>query len=83
MDFEAMQPKARSAKKRHVSGGNSQSSQTTEETSDLSATLSWIRKLLMENTVRHVSFNRITEEYCQLEKLQMMSVVAGTDQAYY
>ena len=36
----------------------------------------------MENTVRHVSFNHITEEYCQLERLQMMSVAADTDQAY-
>ena len=82
MDFEAMQPKARPAKKRRVSGGNSQSSQTTEETSDLSATLSQIRKLLMENTVRCVSFNHITEEYCQLERLQMMSVAADANQAY-
>ena len=36
----------------------------------------------MANTKDRIAFNRITKEFCQLEKLHFMEVVAVANQAY-
>ena len=75
-DFEVQQPK-RSAKKRRISGG-----QTIDEQADPVAALSHVRKWVMENIRDRIAFNWVTEEFCQMERLHMLEVVAVANKAY-
>ena len=76
-DFKVQQPKSRSAKKRRISGG-----QTTDEQADPVAAFSCARKGVMENIGDRIAFNQVAEEFCQMEKLHMLEVVAVADRAY-
>ena len=84
-DFKVQQPKSRSAKKRRISGGQSGSQsggQTIDEQADPVAALAYVRKWVMENIRNRIAFNQITEEFCQMERLHMLEVVAVADKAY-
>ena len=84
-DFKVQQPKSRSAKKRRISGGQSGSQsggQTIDEQADPVAALACVRKWVMENIRNRIAFNQITEEFCQIERLHMLEVVAVADKAY-
>ena len=76
-DFEVLQPQTRASKKRRLSGG-----QGTDEQPEPNAALGHIKSLMMANIRDRIAFNRITEEFCQLEKLHLMEVVAVADRAY-
>ena len=68
---------SRSAKKRRISG-----TQGREEQQEPNVALGCIKGLVMVNTKDRITFNQITEEYCQLEKLHLMEVAAVADKAY-
>ena len=76
-DFEVQQPRTRSSKRRRTSGGQNMDDQT-----EPNAALSHIRNLVMENIRDRVAFNWITKEFCQMEKLHMLEVVAVANTAY-
>ena len=76
-DCEVLQPQTRASKKRRLSGG-----QGADEQLELNAALGHIKGLVMANIRDRIAFNRITEEFCQLEKLHLMEVVAVADGAY-
>ena len=76
-DFEVQQPKSRSAKKRRISGG-----QTIDEQADPVAALSCVREWVMENIRDRNAFNWVTEEFCQMERLHMLEVVAVANSLY-
>ena len=76
-DFEVLQPQTRASKKRRLSGGRG-----ADEQLKLNAALGCIKSLVMANIRDRIAFNRITEEFCQLEKLHLMEVVTVADRAY-
>ena len=78
------QPKSKSAKKRRISGGQggSQSSQLIDEQADPATALAHVRKWVMENIGDRIAFNCIIEEFCQMERLHMLEVVAVANKAY-
>ena len=80
-DFEVQQPKSRSTKKRRIRGGQS-GGQTVDEQTDPGAALAHVKRWVMENIMDRVAFNWITEEFCQMERLHMLEVVAVADKAY-
>ena len=81
VDFEVQQPKSRSAKKRRVSGGPS-GGQTAVDQAGPAVALSCVQKYVMEYVRDRIAFNRISEEYCQTERLHMLEVAAMADKAY-
>ena len=84
-DFKVQQPKSKSVKKRRISGGQSGSqsgSQTIDEQADPVVALACVRKWVMENIRDRIAFNQITEEFCQMERLHMLEVMAMADKAY-
>ena len=76
-DFEVLQPQTRASKKRRLSDG-----QGTDEQLEPNAALGHIKSLVMVNIRDRIAFYRITEEFCQLEKLHLMEVVTVADRAY-
>ena len=76
-DFEVLQLQTKASKRRRVSGG-----QGTDEQLEPYAALGCIKSLVMANMKDRVAFNWITEEFCQMEKLHLMEVVAVADRAY-
>ena len=81
VDFEVQQPKLRSAKKRRISGGQG-GGQTTVDQAGPAVALSHVQKWVMDYVRDRIAFNRISEEYCQTERLHMLEVVAMADKAY-
>ena len=75
------QPKLRSAKKRRISGGQG-GVQTTVDQAGPAVALSHVQKWMMDYVGDRIAFNRISEEYCQTERLHMLEVVAMADKAY-
>ena len=53
-----------------------------DDQTEPNAALNHIRNLVMENIRDRVAFNQITEEFCQMEKLHMLEVMAVADRAY-
>ena len=80
-DFEVQQPRSRSTKKRRISGGQS-GGQTIDGQTDPGAVLAHIKRWVMENITDRVAFNWITEEFCQMERLHILEIVAVADKAY-
>ena len=76
-DFEVQQPRTRSSKRRRTSGG-----QNMDDPTEPNTALSHIKNLVMENIRDRVVFNWITKEFCQMEKLHMLEVVAEANRAY-
>ena len=81
VDFEVQQPKLRSSKKRRASGGPS-GGQTAVDQAGPAVALSHVQKYVMEYVRDRIAFNRISEEYCQTERLHMLEVVAMANKAY-
>ena len=80
VDFEVQQPKSRSAKKRRISGGLS-GGQTAVDQAGPAVALSCVQKYVMEYIGDRIASNRISEEYCQTERLHMLEVAAMVDKA--
>ena len=70
-------PKQELPRKEDLSGG-----QGTDEQPEPNAALGHIKSLVMVNIRDRIAFNRITEEFCQLEKLHLMEVAAVANRAY-
>ena len=81
VDFEVQQPKSRSAKKRRISGGQG-GGQTAVDPAGPAVALSHVRKWVMDYVGDRIAFNRISEEYCQTERLHMLEVVAMANKAH-
>ena len=81
VDFEVQQPKSRSAKKRRISGGQG-GGQTTVDQAGPAVALSHVQKWVMDYVRDRIAFNRISEEYCQTERLHMLEVAAMANKAY-
>ena len=81
VDFEVQQPKLRSTKKRRVCGDPS-GGQTAVDQAGPAVALSHVQKYVMEYVGDRIAFNRISEEYCQTERLHMLELVAMADKAY-
>ena len=76
-DFEVLQPWTRASR-----GEELVVARVMDKVMNHMQLLGHIKSLVMANMKDRIAFNQITEEFCQLEKLHLMEVVAVADRAY-